>query len=260
MRTGFMTIFCMLCLPACSAMVDPKPMTCPAEDSVVIGQLDADVTGDGVKDRIILMGRKQDRAGHYVVEMSVRLTDLDGQNELCTRLPEKSGSGINPQLKAMDFTGDGTPDVLISSPTDGGIINCVIYSFIDGRPKLLFDTNRGVMPAVTGHFLSDYKAEIIVGGQSSTVDLADHRKYYDQAGYYNNGKLLKSTEVITGGYGLITPVDVDHNGVYELEAIQEARGISGADPIAEIISHIKWDKDGWQVMDVSVRKTVLDIE
>ncbi|MEN6355726.1 MAG: hypothetical protein ABFD83_01430 [Armatimonadota bacterium] len=237
------------------ATLDPGILPCPAQDSVVVGQLDADVTGDGINDRVILMGRKLDNAGPYIVEMSIIVTDLDGKNELCTRLPKESDSGYDPQLKAMDFTGDGAPDVFISAPTggSGGSINCIVYSFGGRQPKLLLDTNHTVKPAFTGHFLSDYKAQIDVDGKSSIIDLADRTKYYDEMGYYKNGKLLKSVEVWGGGYGLIAPVDADHNGVYELEAVQEVRGAANADRIAEIISHLKWEKGGWRVMNVRIK-------
>lgn len=241
----------------CLAVVDQKLLPCPAENSVVIGHLDADVTGDGIDDRVILMGRKFDQKSPYIVEMSVSLTDLDGENELCTRLPRESDSGYDPQIKAMDFTGDGITDVFVSSPTggSGGIIDYIIYSFGGRRPKLLLDTNHIVIPKFTGHFLPDYKAKIIVDGKSSVIDLADRKQYYDEMGYYKAGKLLKSVEVWGGGYGMITPIDTDQNGVYELKAVQEARGIADFDRIAEIISHIKWEKGGWQVVSVSIKKT-----
>ncbi|MCE5314526.1 MAG: hypothetical protein ABFD49_08575 [Armatimonadota bacterium] len=244
------------CLPIAGlATVDPGILPCPAENSVVIAHLDADVTGDGALDRIMLMGKKFDQSSRYMVELSIDATGLDGENELCARLPQDSDSGYDPQLKAMDFTGDGVPDIFVSLPTggSGGIINYIVYSLKDRHPKMLLDTGKTVIPKFSGRLLPDYKAEVIVDGKSHTIDLKDHKDYYDQMGYYKNSKLLKPTDVWGDGYGLITPVDIDDDGIYELRAVQRVRGINNADHIADIISILKWKEDKWSVVDIEVK-------
>jgi hypothetical protein len=237
------------------AMANPRIVPCPADNSVVIVYLDADVTGDGVTDRVMLMGRRFDESSPYIVEMPVDVTNLDGRNELCTRLPEGSDSGYEPQLKAMDFTGDGVPDVFISSATggSGGIMNYMIYSFKDQRSKLILDTSKTVIPKFTGRLLTNYKARVTVEGTTRIIDLKDRKTYYDQMGYYKKGKLLKPVDVWGGGYGLITPVDIDNNGIYELRTVQQVKGIANVDTIADIISILKYDNGKWKAASVEVK-------
>jgi hypothetical protein len=202
------------------------------------------------------MGRKFDPTNRFIVEISIILADLDCKKVLCTRLPKESDSGYDPQLKAMDFTGDGVPDVFISSPTggSGGIINYIIYSFKGREPKLLLDTTHTVIPTFTGHLLPDYRAQITVNGKSVIIDLADRITLYDETGYYKNGKLTKPTDVWGSGYALITPVDTDHNGVYELETVQEVRGTTNVDRIAEVIAVLKWENGVWKIVNEDVKK------
>lgn len=249
-RVTVLSLFALIISMPGWATLDPGILPCPTQNSVVIGQLDSDVTGDGVNDRVLLMGKRIDKAGSYIAEMSIVVTDLDGNNELRTCLPKESDSGYDPVLKAMDFTGDSVPDVFISSSK-----GCyVLYSLRGGQAKLLLDTTRKIEPEFTGKLLPGYKAQITICGKSTTIDLREHKNIYDEKGYYKNGRLVKSMDMRSGPFIQANPVDTDKDGIYEIQTTQDVPGITNCGYIAEIVSILKWENGGWKIASEDIKK------
>ena len=87
------------------------------------------------------------------------------------------------------------------------------------------------------------------------VDLKDRKDVYDELKIYKDGKLVKDMyhELMPYQlYGLIKAVDVDNDGVMELEAYQSVRGCCNADFVANIITFWKWENDGWNLHRIAV--------
>ena len=75
---------------------------------------------------------------------NINLVVQDGASLQYTRVPIKDGSGYNPTIFLGDFTGDRVEDIVvyIDSGGSGAILYSYIYSFVDNKPKLLFDHEK----------------------------------------------------------------------------------------------------------------------
>ena len=141
----------------------------------------------------------------------------------------------------------------------GGIIDYYIYSLKD-KPELIFDPEK-VSVEIEGEFVENYKGKIHARDPKgaldiiATIDLKDRKDVYDELKIYKDGKLVKDMyhELMPYQlYGLIKAVDVDNDGVMELEAYQSVRGCCNADFVANIITFWKWENDGWNLHRIAV--------
>lgn len=140
----------------------------------IVSYARGDVTGDRVPDDIYLTGRMTP-ASPYI--QHITLVVQDGRSGKVTRVHLREDAGYNPTLFLGDFTGNGVDDILISINTggSGAIMNHYIYSFVDNRPRLLFDSskyNEHYQYEVT--YLDNYKVEVVSveNNQTYIIDIS----------------------------------------------------------------------------------------
>ncbi|XOS91296.1 hypothetical protein ACLMAB_22260 [Brevibacillus laterosporus] len=133
------------------------------------------------------------------------------------------------------FNADKHKDILVSAPTggNGGLSTFSLLTFSDNKIVPLADQellNKGVEYDVV--FKDGFKVEISskATGKKETLDVSKNKKEYVETKVYdNNGKLLQETTGWADGLSVLTPVDVDKNGVLELQAVQSISGAYHAD-------------------------------
>lgn len=98
----------------------------------------ADVTGDGVKDNILLIGHKPGAQLGIPAE-NLRIVVREGKWKQQTHFPVGvMDEGFLPKLSIRHINQDGVKDILVTIPTDNGRVYSAI-SWKDNRPAALID-------------------------------------------------------------------------------------------------------------------------
>ncbi|MNI09219.1 hypothetical protein D3C73_622740 [compost metagenome] len=216
----------------------------------VITKSEVDVTGDGRKDQVSLIGTKLDPSSPYYSKLSIVVSG-EGQQQIVIPIE----GGYNPQLQFVDFTGDKLPEIYLSTETggSGGYTNVYIYSLKNNIPVAL------PIPAplhITAQFKPNYIVNMTIEetGKTFPINIKDKKDEYDKAGVYNKGKVVKPITVTVNTYSELKPVDIDQNGVYELQGVQRITGLYNADTLANAYSLWKWQQDGWKLVTADIKK------
>lgn len=232
-----------------------------SEDMIVLGKYLADVSGDGKKEKITLVGKRFDEDSIYMDDIKL-LVESEGDGYVINLSEE--GGGYLPGIQLHDFTGDKIPEVMIAVPTggSGGIIDYYIYSLKHNKPVKIFDSAKNSVK-IEGVFAENYKGKIYIKDAkgvyeiTALVDMKEKKDIYDELGIYKNGKLINDMyhELMANTlYGLIKAVDVDDDGVMELEAYQSVKGSCNADHVADVITVWKWQDGEWNIKRIAVEK------
>jgi len=218
-----------------------------------------DVNNDKIKDYVILTGVKQAKNDLFYDKLSLLVQDGKTKKVAKTTIG-KNGYGYMPELFMGDFNGDKRPDTLISAPTggSGGIIQYALYSLNGKAPKALFNMdkfNEGI--DVTGTFTKGFMASLKSKdlNMSFDLDLSNRKNDYIEANVFDkDGNVPNDKEMAyelgAYGYSMMTPVDMDKNGVYELQGVQRIVGFCNADTLGYINSTWKY-ADGAMQLDKS---------
>ena len=202
-----------------------------------------DVNGDRIPDIIYLAGNQTPESPFI---QNITLVINDGSDGSVYRVPLENNVGYNPTLFLGDFTGDETLDILISidSGGSGGLQYHYLYSFLNNKPKLLFnyeDFNKAYKYKVI--YRNYYKVNVISETLNTiyTIDIKYKGKDYLLEIYYENGKLIKPIEGWVNPLGSLWPIDIERNGTYELYAIQSIAGRYNADSLGYVETILKWN-------------------
>lgn len=237
----------------------PSPATygLPA-GTLIIQQAQVDITGDGQKTAISLLGKRFSDSQTFFQHLYLLLKNPGVEKGELLALPASADGGYQPQMQLCDFTGDKIPEVFTSAATggSGGLSNYLIFNVKDRPAKPIFNGNETILPTFTGQFEANYQAKVLLKetNQTYTLDLSARKAFYDGAGLYQAGRLLKPTKLWGGGYGLLTPTPTA-DGVCQLEGIQAVKGLSNVDDLGRIESVIKWQNGRWQLTSAKFVKS-----
>lgn len=226
-------------------------------DWLVLSRADADITGDKMVDRVLLVGMREDEHALFFDKLTMILKMPKALQGSAFPLAGSLQGGYGPHVIAQnDFDGDAVPDVLVSADSggSGGIVNYGIFSVREGTCRQLFDSERDALPKFSGQLIDGYKALLKIEdtNEVTNLDLSDRKADYDQLGIYGDGKLLKPTELWGDTFVQVTPVDDDKDGVFELQGIQAISGAYHADRVAMITSVLKWRDGKWTLVKSQV--------
>ncbi|SHK55116.1 hypothetical protein [Desulforamulus aeronauticus] len=229
------------------------------DNTYILQQGLADVTGDGNKKRVSLLGKRFDGNGLYMQNLYLLVEDpsqTEGQGIL-VKLPEESDGGYGAEMQLHDFNGDKIPDIFITANTggSGGVYYHHIVTVKDRQAKLLYHPAEETQLNITGSFQDNYRATVTIKEtkKAYTIDLKDRQSAYDEGEIYKNGKLVTPVETWHTSYNLLTPVDVNNDGVYELKGLQTIKGTCNADSIATATSLWKFTGNQWQLLEADVK-------
>ena len=210
---------------------------------ITIDYMQGDVNGDKIPDIIYLTGSKTPDSP-FVQDITLVITD--GRSGSVYKIPLETNVGYNPTLFLGDFNGDGILDILISidSGGSGGVEYHYVYSFLNNKPKILFnyeDFNKEYKYKVI--YRDYYKVDVISVTLNTiyTIDINYKGQDYLSEIYYENGKLKNPIEGWVNPLGSLWPIDIERNGTYELYAVQRIAGRYNADALGYVETILKWN-------------------
>lgn len=233
------------------AFADPNPHGPAPVTGYVLAEQKVDVTGDQTPDTVTLIGNKANPQDVYNPSFIIMVFNPLVKGYTFFKTPD---GGYNPTMQFYDFTGDKVPEILLSASTggSGGVSNFFLYSAKANQPKEL-----PTPPPLTlsGQFLDNYKVRIYVAEQNRayTIDVSNRKQQYDNLGIYQNGRLIKPTTIMTNDYAQLRPVDINKDGVYDLQGFQRVSGAFNADTLGYVVSIWKWDRNAnkWALLNTS---------
>ncbi|MGE5329443.1 MAG: VCBS repeat-containing protein [Deltaproteobacteria bacterium] len=211
----------------------------------IVAYARGDVTGDRIPDNVYLTGIKTPGSPFT---QNITLVIQDGKTGISIVIPLKENAGYNPTLFLGDFTGDGVRDILIgiASGGSGGIMYYYIYSFVNNKVRLLFDSDvydQQYKYDVT--YKDNYKVEVTSKKNNTKylIDISNRGSDYLNEIYDQNGKLKAPINGWVDPLSGLYPVDFDSNGVYELLAYQQIAGRYHADSLGYVLNTLKWENN-----------------
>ncbi len=233
------------------------------KNGVVIESKSIDVTGDGNKDNVVLVGSKADEGKSPFRENLMIIVQEDESEEYLKATYDKF-SGYEPKLTVKDFTGDKIADVMITANSggSGGIYNHLIATFKDAQAKVIFDQNNNKGLQVSGQFMPDFKAKVNFEdlNKEALIDISVNKANYIQLKIYNQeGALVQKKLIRPSSYPFsnLKPIDYNRDGKYELRGLQKIVGANNADTISEIESIWSYDNNKWNLKEVKYNTILL---
>ncbi|MDO7908613.1 VCBS repeat-containing protein [Paenibacillus sp. JX-17] len=235
--------------PPAAAGGAAKPAFPPA--GTIITSVWSDVTGDGIPDLVYLIGTPPDQNSPFLTNITLAMRN--GSSQQTTYVPLATNSGYNPTLFAGDFVGDGVADILIriDSGGSGAFTYDYIYSFYGGTPLLIFDYELyNMSQSFKVRYLDHYRLEVTSRqpAQVYLLDISLRGKDYLSEIYNPNGTLKKPLEGDIAPLSGLYPVDLERDGVYELQAYHGIIGQYNADRFGYIVNTLKLSNNGWQII------------
>lgn len=217
-----------------------------SKNTYVADYKNVDITGDKVKDNVILTGTKTKKSDIYFENLSVIVQNGKSKNFMKLSLGKYSG-GYRPTVFLGDFNGDKVSDIFVKMPTggSGGFIDYSIIKLKENNLSVLWNSKRFNSEIdITGKFEDNFMVNLSSKKLNKTfqIDLSSNKlQYIDSNIYDKDGNIKENIEPWMGGFSEITPIDTDKNGTYELIASQRIVGTCNADTLGYLKSQWKWD-------------------
>lgn len=218
------------------------------EKTILIDMKIADVTGDGIPDKVSMYGNKPEEASEIFID-NISIVIEDGHTHMAKIITPKFNSGYNPRLFLGDFTKDKIDDIQLSidSGGSGGYGYFYVYSFKNNVVNELFNfdkyNNEYKYKVDYADFFKVYIGNITLD-KLFTIDIS-HKGYDYLSKYYDeNGKLIEPVQGEVLALSTLTPiVSNQKNLTYDLLALQRIIGTSNSDTIGFIQNLLSWDNE-----------------
>lgn len=212
-----------------------------------------DVTGDGHPDYVFLTAVADVSSSSYLKEITLNIQDGATKQIYDIPLDASGNSGYNPTLFLGNFTGNGVQEIMvvIDSGGSGAFTFDYIYSFANNQARKLFDYNEyNEQNQYDINYLDSYKVKVIskVTSQHYLIDISNRGSEYVSQIYNSDGTLKKPTQGWADGLSGFYPVDIDRNGVYEIQAYQQLSGLYHADSLGYIVNTLQWDGQSFAIL------------
>jgi hypothetical protein len=237
-------------------------MPLPLPDGhLVLATVDADLDGDGRDDRVHLVGQAP-TDGAFRGDLGLVVA---GESARLWPLPSAASGGYEPSLVAADVTGDGRPELVVSAATggSGGLVAAAVIA-TDRRDAggwrftAILDAESRAIPSVGGALTDGFVADLVVTApglddRTERLDLSGRREDYLATGTYDTTGVLAEPAAIWGdGVMGFEPVGADAGGP-GVQLVQQARGVSNADRLAEVRTLLVWRDGAWVAADIAIR-------
>lgn len=215
----------------------------------VLNYLIEDVTGDGTKDMVIVIGERNNL--NETTASNIDIVIYEPNEEKFYNMKLKKFSGEPQKLLTQDLTGDGIQDIAFAVKDENSNINLRIVTFENGEPKEIFKAkdNKGII--VSGNFIDGFKAYIKCNkyNKELNVDLQDRKENYVSKGFFDDaGRLLKKESKITNT-GFISFDFVQLDGYFGIQTTERVLGFDSDDLLDEITVIWKYENGKWNVKE-----------
>ena len=214
---------------------------------MIISGAYGDVNGDGIVDYVYLTAVKSaDPSSPYLEQITLNIRDDVTRKVYTIALDENGNSGYQPTVFLGDFTKDGIMDILVSiqSGGSGAFTYNYIYSFVNNQARKLFDSNQyNEENQYNVTYLDYYQISVqsLATGQTFLLAIDGRGAEYLSQIYNQNGTLKEPITGLADGVSGFYPVDMDQDGVFEIQAYQKISGLYHADSFGYVINTLQWD-------------------
>jgi len=219
----------------------PKRSTVRTNETVLTMKR-GDVTGDGYRDKVYLVGLPSQNGGFI---QNITLVIKNGKTGTVTRVALQENAGFTPSLYLCDFTGDGVEDikVTIQSGGSGGFTFTYIYSFVHSELRLLFSQDMYMASKQFRAFYEDgYVVVVVDEGLNLTFRIDVSTNPVAQELYDEDGNLIEPTEANVGPLIVAIPIILDEGkGTCSLQALTRVYGQFAADTLGFVQDYLSWD-------------------
>jgi len=229
-----------------------NPIVLEVQRGEIVDQAIGDVDGDGNDEDVLLMGNRVVSGSHFMGNLYVVIKDRkNGQVKGYIR-PVDCG-GYDSFLTLADVTGNGISNVLITALTggSGGIVDCRILDFSEGRAEEIFTRENNMGIACVGKYLPQYKAELTfpTSGKTIVLDLPGEPDMYWHLNAYDDAGQVKSSgfRPYIQNLGSVVALDVDNDGTSEVVTSQRIVGATNIDTLGYVRTSWKYMAGSWQV-------------
>lgn len=225
-----------------------------SENTFIIDYKYDDVTGDNIRDNIILVGEKDENVSADSWD-NIKLIIRDGKNKKYHKLSSgKFTSGGRGRIFLGDFNGDKTLDMLMNfcGKDSGSDSWYSLIAFSNCKTKYLLEhENSSFGLSFSIDFVDDYKISIFNKELNKffSINAESKKDTYTSLGIYDNkGEIIKRQEGLYTGITELRPADIDKDGVYELVGIQRLSGICEADIVGYAKSLWRYEKESMKLL------------
>ena len=214
-----------------------------------------DVTGDGIVDRVYLVGEKTSIEETFSDNISIVIQD--GKTNQIIRISLEYGAGYDAKLFLGNITNKNKMDILVKIDTggSGGYILTYLYSIMNGKISLLLDSDSfDDISKYSVNFLDNFNVEILNEDDKIKFILSviNKKEVYIKEGIYDfDGNLLKSVQGGVLSLGALYPVIENYNGLFKLLAYQRIIGINNSDNLGAVESFLKWNGEHIEIYRVN---------
>ncbi|MDP3487996.1 MAG: FG-GAP-like repeat-containing protein [Bacillota bacterium] len=209
---------------------------------VVLSKKIGDVTGDGRRDTVYLVGTPTEGSQFTT---NITLMIRNGRTGRVTQVPLPENAGYSPTVFLCDFTGDGVDDikVTIQSGGSGGFTYTYVYSFLRSQLRLLFSGDQYMTSKQFRAYYEDgYVVVVVDEGLNLTFRIDVSTNPAAQELYDEDGNLLQPTEANVGPFIVAYPIVLDEaSGTCSLQALTRVYGQFAADTLGYIQDYLSWN-------------------
>ncbi|UWG95436.1 hypothetical protein LPY66_10910 [Dehalobacter sp. DCM] len=195
------------------------------EGTNIADSVRGDMNSDGNPEEIILTGVLQEAVDPLLHD--VKITVKDGKTgNFATASIGPDNVGYEPKLFIGSFTGAESNELFVSVTTggSGGIVVYSLLHYVDGQISPVItqsDLNDGLPLTLTCSDGFKLTAEDKGTGYTAQIDLSKGTDDYVAMNIYDQkGKLVGDPNILLDGYSLMEAIDVNGDGLLELQGTQ----------------------------------------
>ena len=213
-----------------------------------------DVTGDGIKDMIIIIGNKNDVAD--TMANNIDVVTYDSENKSFIKGNLKKCSLNTPKLFLKDMNGDGINDIVLIGDNEDMTKTVKVLTIKDNESKEVFKNKDNKGLSFAGAFLDGFKAHIVARkiNFERNIEINDKRENYITSGFYDeSGRVTASKNNITTS-GFVSVEFVELNDAYGLKTTQRIKGFDNLDILDQVEVIWKYENGSWNIKEAKGEK------
>ncbi|MPW24499.1 VCBS repeat-containing protein [Alkalibaculum sp. M08DMB] len=215
-----------------------------------------DVTGDGVVDRVYLVGEKS--SSQELFSENISIVVHDGRTNNVIKIAMEYAAGYNAKLFLGNFTNIKKLDILVKIDTggSGGYILAYLYSLQNDHISLLLNSESFESISIYDvNFVECFRIEVINKDDNIKyiLNALDRKTKYIKKGIYDDkGSLIKETSGSVLALGAIFPIIEEYNGLFKLVVYQRIIGIDNSDNLGAVETYLNWNGEHMEIERVNI--------